>query len=195
MTAFLASAVVSAALGAAFTPSTFVAVKDAVAGSPAEKAPPPPNVLPSQLVSSSRIGLFKVEESGRVEDASVAFGEPSSREAESKISCRVTWQPLGLDILFYNLGARDPCFEGHFCRASITGRQWATTRGLQAGESVRRLWELYPDAKQLKRPGAAIDYVLEPGTYPCGPDSGGLEAVTGGGRIGSFTVTFAAGGD
>jgi hypothetical protein len=61
---------------------------------------------------------------------------------------------------------------------------------------VRRLWELYPHAKQRNRPGAAIYHVLEPGTYPCGPDSeGGLEAVTGGGRIGSFTVTFAAGGD
>jgi hypothetical protein len=196
LAAFLASAIASAAIGAAFSPSTFVAVKDAVAGSSTEKSPPRPNVLPSQLVSSDRIGLFKVEESGRAEDAFLAYGDPSSRKQEDKISCRMSWDQFGLEILFYNLGANDPCFEGRFCSATITGRQWATSRGLQVGESVRRLWELYPKAKQLRRPGALVYYGLEPGTYPCGLDSeGGLEAVTAGGRIGSFTVTFAAGGD
>jgi hypothetical protein len=105
----------------------------------------------------------------------------------------MSWDQLGLEILFYNLGANDPCF-GRFCSATITGRQWATSRGLQVGESVRRLWELYPKAKQ--RPdGALVYYGLEPGTYRCGRDAVGGQAVTAGGRIGSFTVTFAAGGD
>jgi hypothetical protein len=195
LAAFLASAVASAAIGAAFSPSTFVAVKDAVAGSSTDNSPPRPNVLPSQLVSSARIGLFKVEESGRAEDAFLAYGDPSSRQQTDKTSCRMAWRQLGLEISFYNLGANDPCFEGRFCSATITGRQWATSRGLQVGESVRRLWELYPEAKQ--RPdGALVYYGLEPGTYPCGRDAvGGLEAVTAGGLIGSFTVTFAAGGD
>jgi hypothetical protein len=198
LAAFLASAVASAAIGAAFSPSTFVAVKDAVAGSPStKKAPSRPNILPSQVVSSARIGLFKVEESGRAEDAFLAYGDPSSRQQLDKTSCRMAWQQLGLEISFYNLGARDPCFEGRFCSATITGRQWATSRGLQVGESVRRLWELYPEAKQLGRQdGALVYYVLEPGTYSCGRDAvGGLQAVTAGGRIGSFTVSFAAGGD
>lgn len=196
LAAFLASAVASAAIGAAFSPSTVVAVKDAVSGSSSEKSPPRPNVLPSQLVSSQRIGLFKVEESGRAQDAFLAYGDPDSKEPESKISCRLTWRQIGLQILFYTLGGGDPCFDGHFCSATITGRQWATTRGLQVGESVRRMWELYPEAKQLRRPGALVYHVLERGTYPCGPDAeGGLEAVSAGSRIGQFNVTFAAGGD
>jgi hypothetical protein len=195
LAAFLASAVASALIGVALTPSTFVALKDAVAGSSDKKVTPRPNVLPSQVVSSERVGLFKVEEGGRVEDAYAAYGKPSSSTRE-ELACYIDWQQLGLQIHFYNLGARDPCYEGHFCKATITGPQWATTRGLQIGESVRRLWELYPGAKRLPRPGATIDYALEPGTYPCGPYAeGGLEAVTGGGRVASFTVTFRSGGD
>jgi hypothetical protein len=96
----------------------------------------------------------------------------------------------------YNLGGRDPCWEGDFCRATVSGRQWATQRGLQVGERVTRLHELYPDAVEKQRPGAFEYWLLERGANLCGRDPlGGLVARTFDGHISAFEVNFMAGGE
>ena len=106
------------------------------------------------------------------------------------------WKVPGVQGEFYNLGGRDPCIEGDFCRAEVTGRQWVTSRGLQVAESVSRLQELYADAGEAKRPGALEYWVLERGANLCGRDPlGGLVAATFNGRITSLQVNFHGGGE
>lgn len=150
---------------------------------------------PSRQVSQEKIGLFSVESDGTPAGAQVAFGEPTSSDADG-LSCTMVWKSDGVEIRFYDLGGGDPCVDGHFCSATITGREWATTTGLQLGESARRIVELYPDAERIQEPGVVIRWVLEEGVSPCGVDvKGGLEANSGGGRVFSFEVSYAKGGD
>ena len=156
----------------------------------AETAVPFP---PSRQVSQEKIGLFNVEADGTPEGALLAFGEPASRDAEG-LTCTMAWD-VGVEVRFYDLGGGDPCTDGDFCSATISGREWATTKGLQVGESARRVAELYPQADKIEE-GATIRWILEEGVSPCGIDAkGGLEGHSGGGRIYAFEVSYAKGGD
>ena len=149
---------------------------------------------PSRQVSQEKIGLFNVESDGTPPGAQVAFGPPTSSKAED-LSCSMVWESEGVKVNFYDLGGGDPCVDGHFCNATITGRDWATAEGLQIGESARRIADLYPDARQTGE-GATIRWALEPAVSPCGVDvKGGLEAHSGGGRVYQFTVSYGRGGD
>jgi hypothetical protein len=148
---------------------------------------------PSRLVSSERIGLYHVEENGTSEGALNALGQPSKRERPAG-TCVMTWNQEQLTMNFGNLAGANPCRYGSFCDATI-GRGWATTKGLEVGESVRRLRELYPRAMRLHS-GASDVYVLEEGTQLCGRDvKGGLEAWAGSGNVYALHVSFMAGGD
>ena len=160
-------------------------------------ATPTPSAVPfppSRQISQEKIGLYNVESDGTPPGAQVAFGVPTSSEAE-RLTCTMIWEREGVEINFYTLGGGDPCVDGHFCNATITGRDWATSKGLQVGESARRIAELYPEAKQIAE-GATIRWGLEPPVSPCGVDVvGGLEAHSGGGRIYEFSVSYGRGGD
>ncbi|HEX2410520.1 MAG TPA: hypothetical protein VHJ39_05090 [Solirubrobacteraceae bacterium] len=150
---------------------------------------------PSRQVSQEKIGLFNVESDGTPQGAQAAFGPPSESTSE-RLSCTMRWEADGVEVRFYDLGGGDPCVDGDFCSATISGREWATTKGLQIGESARRVEELYPDAEKIQEPGVVIRWVLEEGVSPCGVDAkGGLEANSGGGRIFSLEVSYAKGGD
>jgi hypothetical protein len=150
---------------------------------------------PSRQVSQEKIGLFNVESDGTPEGALLAFGEPTSRGSED-LTCTMAWEGPGVEVRFYDLGGEDPCVDGDFCNATISGREWATTKGLQVGESARRIAELYPNARKVKDPGVVIRWVLEEGVSPCGIKAeGGLEAHSGGGRVFAFEVSYAKGGD
>lgn len=192
---FLAGAVASALIGAALSPDTFVAAKNAVVGGGDEERSV--NVLPSQMVSATRIGLFNIEENGRFDAALFAFGDPTNRRRDDvERSCTVEWGPAGVEGEFYTLGGGDPCVEGDFCRATVSGRQFATDRGLQVADTVTRLHDLYGDAIEAKRPGAVEYWVLDRGANLCGRDPlGGLVAGTFNGRVTSFEVNFHAGGE
>lgn len=151
--------------------------------------------LPSRQVSQEKIGLYNVESDGTPAGAQVAFGMPTSQESE-RLTCKMVWESQGVEANFYDLGGGDPCVDGSFCSAMITGREWATSKGLQVGESARRVSELYPDAEKIQEPGVVIRWVLEKAVSPCGEsDQGGLEAHSGGGRIFGFEVSYGRGGD
>jgi len=150
-------------------------------------------VAPARLVSAQQIGLFEVEANGSAEGARDAFGQPTTTTGKGP-QCTLDWRPLGVSIQVINLGAVDSCIYGRFCSASIDGRDWATSKGLMVGESVRRLWELYPRARELPD-GAIVRYVLERGAAPCGDAEGGLEAWASGGRVRQLHVSFRAAGD
>ena len=161
---------------------------------PTTTATPTASPVPrSRLVSAQFIGRYEVEADGTVSGAIDALGQPTER-APRRTDCTITWAQHGVLMQFVNLGGADPCELGQFCSASINGREWRTSTGLAAGDSVRQLWDLYPSAREV-RDGAIIRYVLERGTAPCGQAEGGLEAWTGGGRVSQLYVSFQAGGD
>jgi len=161
-------------------------------------APRPEPALPfpqSRLVSSERVGLYQVEVDGSSSGATDALGQPEDSE-RSGTTCTMAWDGEEVLMELSNLGGEDPCVYGRFCSAHITGRDWATTKGLQIGEPVRRMMTLYPRAERVKESGEIIRYVLEPGTAPCGQDAeGGLEAWTSVGKVFALRVSFHAGGD
>ncbi len=98
--------------------------------------------------------------------------------------CVLEWKTLGVHGEFYNLGNLDPCVEGDFCVGAVWGRQWVTENGLQVADTVSRLKDLYPRAREARRPGAFEHWVLERGANLCGPDAlGGLVAETFNGRV------------
>ena len=150
---------------------------------------------PSRQVSQERVGLYNVEADGTPAGAQLAFGPPTSQATPQRLTCTMAWEDIGVEAKFYDLGGGDPCVDGSFCNATITGREWATTKGLQVGESARRVEELYPNAEQVREPGVVIHWVLEEAVSPCGDDPGGLVASSGGGRIFGFEVSYAKGGD
>jgi hypothetical protein len=70
------------------------------------------------------------------------------------------WRTLGVYGEFYNLGGLDPCVEGDFCRADVTGRQWVTMRGLQVAETITRLQDLSRRRKRTRGPApSAIGFL------------------------------------
>jgi hypothetical protein len=178
-----------------FTTRALQGEDEAPADTQTTSQPAPLPFPPSRLISSEQIGHYKFEADGSLDGATVALGSPTQTRATGD-TCTVTWKAEGVEMEFYTLGGEDPCIYGRFCFASIYGGEWATTKGLQRAESVRRMWELYPNAKEVKERGATTRWVLERGTALCGREAkGGLEAVTAGGKVVAFWVSFLAGGD
>jgi hypothetical protein len=151
----------------------------------------------SHVLSSDRIGDYQVRADGTSSGAEKEFGEPTDRARNvEQGDCTMTWNADDVRITFYNLGGYDPCRRGRFCRARIEGPLWQTTKGLQIGESVRRLQRLYPGAKEFPA-GEATFWALEPTGLACGRDArqGGLNAIASEGKIVAFTISHLAGGD
>lgn len=154
-----------------------------------------PRVLRSRLVSSERIGLYNVELDGSAQGATKVFGSPARSERDGN-TCVAEWRREGIEIHFYDLGGQDPCFDGSFCYAEVTGPEWATSKRVAARDRTRRMLALYPDARYIPEAGLVRRYVLEPPTAPCGLETkGGLEALTASGRVFALRVSFLAGGD
>jgi hypothetical protein len=73
------------------------------------------------------------------------FGQPTSRKAEGP-SCLMYWKRFKLAIRFLDFERR-PCTNGVAAVVTITSRlHWRTAVGLRVGDSIARLWRLYPQA-------------------------------------------------
>jgi hypothetical protein len=153
-----------------------------------------PRIPQSRLVSSERVGNFNVELRGTARRALKVFGRPSRRTPDG-LACVLEWAREGVEIDFYTLGGGDPCVDGRFCWAQVTGSKWATSKGLHPRDRTRRMLALYPKARYIPEQQIVRRYVLEPPTAPCGTAEGGLEAWTASGRVFALRVSFAAGGD
>jgi hypothetical protein len=212
-TGVVLTAIVGAVVGLIISRETIGALFERIIAS---RNTPPIEVT----VSSEAIGRFRVEDDGTLQRAVEIFGEPTRREltGHSSEACRVDWEKSDLTMVFYDLsggGACDPRY-GDFCEARISGQRWRTRNGLKVGDSLRRLWELYPDSSEYPDDGIGRIFVLEEAVAPCGgfegtnedleanqqgqpaPEPvvvGGLEAWVSSGRIQQFKVSFAAGGD
>jgi hypothetical protein len=154
---------------------------------------------PSYLLSSKRIGDYKVQPGHVSLDAKKVFGDPTTQVQRGRNGdCTMTWRSYGVRIRFYNNFEPNACRAGNFCQAQIAGENWKTTLGLQVGESVRRLRRLYPEAQEF--PGKTTLWALERTGLECGGtgiDSrqGALNAIARDGKVVGFTVSYLGGGD
>jgi hypothetical protein len=149
----------------------------------------------------TRIGAFRVKADGTLGGAIASFSEPSSLKRTGNVSCTAVWSQHGLTIQFYNLGGQDPCSPegGLFGRATMRGDHWMTTKRLRIGDPVATLRRLYPSARH--HPGIRgvrpAGYWLVTRYSPIGTGGNypGLLAEVVRGRVRSFQVSYAAGGD
>jgi hypothetical protein len=150
----------------------------------------------------ARIGAYRVKTDGSLGGAINAFSQPSSLSRQfGGSACMAGWRQHGLTIQFYNLGGDDACApaSGRFLRATMRGNHWTTTLGLRIGDPVGKLRRLYPSARL--RPGQRrvrpTGYWLVTRYSPIGVGGAypGLLAEVAQGRVRSFQVSYAAGGD
>ena len=153
---------------------------------------------PSSYVvrSDVQIGTFAVKRDGRLRGLVAAFGRPSSLR-RSKLSgriCHAVWRPLGLHVVLYTLGARNPCGlrVARFGSATMRGPRWRTSVGLRIGDTVARLRRLYPRAKRV---GSSWALVVRRSPFGVGSTYSAVTAATARGRVVALTVTYPAGGD
>ncbi len=147
-----------------------------------------------------RIGSFAVKSDGTLGGAIDAFGQPGSRERHG-VACTVRWPRHGLRIGFYNLGGQNPCSAefGFFSNARAKGPHWRTNRGLEIGDTQRRLRNLHPSA--LFHSGEESIYppswwlVTRRSQVGTGGEYPGLLAIVRDRRVLQFQVRFPAGGD
>ena len=131
---------------------------------------------------------------GRAFQAAVtAFGRPSARgksEPTSRI-CTIRWESRGIDVDFIRAagcGDRALRRDGYWIGMRLWGIEWKTQRGLRVGDPVRKIRELYPDARYVSRPPNAAYWELlarqskDFGRIPL------LEAHIGAGRVTAIDV-------
>ena len=142
-----------------------------------------------------RIGAYAVKVDGSFAGAIDVFGAPTARRRGwAGVGCNVAWRPIGLSILFYNLGGGDACApaSGRFRTATMSGPLWKTSKGLAVGDSVAKLRRIYPRATPHGRAWWLVTRFTRIGdnrNYP------GLRAVVANGRVRAFVIEYAAGGD
>jgi hypothetical protein len=97
--------------------------------------------------------------------AAEEFGPPSYVGRNGEL-CVNEWRDLGLRIHFTILGGVDPCAaDGRADSIELEDELaaqagWETDRGLRVGLSVRRLRDIYPDARARSLPGIGRVLVL-----------------------------------
>jgi hypothetical protein len=147
-----------------------------------------------------RIASFAVKRDGTLGGAIDAFGQPGSRLRHG-VSCTVRWPRHGLKMGFYNLGGHNPCRAafGFFSNARAKGPHWRTNRGLEIGDTQRRLRTLYPNAlfhsgeESIYPPGWWL--VTRRSQVGTGSEYPGLLAIVRERRVAQLRVRYPAGGD
>jgi hypothetical protein len=140
-----------------------------------------------------QIGRYLVKRDGTLGGAIRAFGQPSSLRRRD-VTCLARWSGPGVRISFYNLGGQNPCQRryGYFGEGIITGRGWATGRGLRIGDSARRVSALYG---QRRVSGAWAWLLTRRSPFGDGGVYAALSARIHHGRVTAFRVKYQAGGD
>jgi hypothetical protein len=87
---------------------------------------PPPQPTSIVVRGDVQIGGFLVRRNGTLDGAIRAFGKPTSLRRGRYRDCTARWQPIGLRIVFYNLGLGNPCLRQY--GISVT-RRWSAATG------------------------------------------------------------------
>lgn len=153
-----------------------------------------PCVTPSFRVAvgtkSARFGAF--DASGRigVSDPEQAFGKPDGVR-ERAFSCVKRWSSLGLTMVYAVFGsATDPCSNGTFIKARLTGRRWRTSSGIRPGVSATKAAR--HSVRRCRRSTCGTTgYALDLHRIECGPGRGpGVIAETARKRVTAFEVRW-----
>jgi hypothetical protein len=156
-------------------------------------AAPPPQPASITVRGDVQIGRYLVKRNGTLDGAIRAFGTPTSLRRGRYGECSARWQPIGLQIVFYNLGGRNPCQRqyGYFSTATMVGRHWVTARGLRLGDPARKLHVLYSPHRFTGSWAWLLSrhYLPYHGPYP------GLAAKIHHGWVTAFRLRYPAGGD
>ena len=140
-----------------------------------------------------QIGRYQVKRDGTLGGAIRAFGQPSGLRRRD-VTCLASWRTPGIRISFYNLGGQNPCQGryGYFGEAIITGRGWATAKGLRIGDPARRVSALYGPRRVS---GSWAWLLTRRSPFGTGGTYAALSARIHSGRVTAFRVKYPAGGD
>jgi hypothetical protein len=156
---------------------------------------PAPLPQPTSIVvrGDVQIGRYRVQRDGTLDGAIRTLGTPTSLRRGRYGECTAHWQPIGLRIVFYNLGGQNPCLRqyGYFSTATMVGRHWVTARGLRLGDPARKLHVLYSPRRFTGSWAWLLSRYYRPydGRYP------GLAAKIHRGWVTALRVRYPAGGD
>lgn len=99
----------------------------------------------------TRLGPLDAKSASPV-DARLAFGTPNFIPIDPDEACPMTWDNIGLEIVFANLGGQDPCGpEGRIGSFNIAGSAaqqagWKANGSARIGMSIKELLHRYPSA-------------------------------------------------
>ena len=155
---------------------------------------PPPQPTSIVVRGDVQTGGILVRRNGTLDGAIRAFGKPTSLRRGRYRDCTARWQPIGLRIVFYNLGLGNPCLRqyGYFSNATMVGRHWVTVRGLRLGDPSRRLHVLYSPRRFT---GSWAWLVTRYSRIGVGAYYPGLAAKVHRGWVTAFRIRYPAGGD
>jgi hypothetical protein len=124
----------------------------------------------SKVISASGIvvGTRSLDVGERLSAAAVTFGRPVTASTDLEVgpaNCWVNWEDIW--TMFHSAvgptAACKPTADFVLTLASVTNAGWRTPRGLQIGDTLTRLRQLYPAARSDKP-----CFNSSPGEYPGG---------------------------
>ena len=151
---------------------------------------------------------FDLQE-GSLPDAIEFFGPPSTYTPQDEL-CPATWEDLGLEIDFANLGGLDSCgLDGRVAAARLEGLEarqagWETQEGATVDIAEEELRKLYPDMQPAQEEatfstelpeGELFTLVERPATVGVGDLTPTLSARVDEGRVVGFEISVGAQGE
>lgn len=161
------------------------------------------------LADSEAVSLAGFDlQGGSLPDAIELFGPPSAYSAQGEV-CPVSWEDLGLEVDFANLGGLDPCGpEGRVGSARVVGLEatqagWQTQDGATIDITEDELRELYPDMQRAEETTFSTDFpegelftlVERPSTVGAAAPTPTLAARIAEGRVVAFEISVGAAGE
>ena len=161
------------------------------------------------LADSEAVSLAGFDlQGGSLPDAIGLFGPPSTYSSQGEV-CPVSWEDLGLEIDFANLGGLDPCGpDGRVGSARVVGLEarqagWQTPQDATIDITEEELRKQYPDMQRAEETTFSTDFpegelftlVERPSTVGVEEPTPTLAARIAGGRVVGFEISVGAAGE
>jgi len=145
---------------------------------------------------------------GSLPDALELFGPPSSYTPQDEL-CPASWEDLGLEIDFANLGGLDPCgLDGRVASVRVEGLEakqagWQTQEGATVDMTEEELRVLYPEMQPAEQAtfspglpeGELFTLVERPSPIGVGELTPSLSARISDARVLGFEISVGAAGE
>jgi hypothetical protein len=147
-----------------------------------------PATPPNFVIGPDQLGSLRLSAQTSPSTVTDAFGASLGTVRAYGEFCARKWG-FGLTITFANFVGQDPCGSdqgpdtSRLLSATMRGRRWRTPRGLQIGNEIARIHQLYP---QAQRHGSSYWLLAKRSQY--GNMEASLAAIVWGGHIHAFAV-------